>query len=64
MTLSINLVSVQQQFILIFNGVHEGREALKGNGDVFRAKKGHQRETERPLITAKRCKTKSALRAR
>ena len=28
---------------------------LKGNGDVFRAEKGRQRATERPLITTKRC---------
>ena len=66
MTLSIILVSarVQQQFILVVNGLHGGREALKGNGYVFRAKKGHQRATERPLITTERCLTKSAFRAK
>ena len=57
MTLSINLVSarVQQQFIAVDNGLHSDGEVLKGNGDVFRAKKGHQRATERPLITTRRC---------
>ena len=57
MTLSINLVSawVQQQFILIIKGLHGGREALKGNGNVVRSKKGRQRVTEKPLITTKMC---------
>ena len=56
MTLSINLVSarVQQQFIAVVNGLRGDREVLKGNGYVFRAKKGSQRATERPLITTKR----------
>ena len=54
MTLSTSLVSarVQQQFIAVVNG--DG-EVLKGNGDVFGAKKGPHRATERPLITTKRC---------
>ena len=57
MTLSINLVSarVQQQFIAVVNGLHGDEEVLKGNEDVFRANKGRQRATERPLITTKRC---------
>ena len=37
------------------NGLHGDGEALKGNGDVFRAKKGCQMETKKPLITLKRC---------
>ena len=47
MTLSINLVSarVQQQFIAVVNWLHGDGEVLKGNGDVFRAKKGCQRAT-------------------
>ena len=55
MTLSINLVSarVQQQFIAVVNGLHGDGEALKGDGYVFRAKKGRQRATERALITTK-----------
>ena len=57
MTLSINLVSarVQQQFIAVVNGLHGDGEVLKGNGDVFRAKKGRQRATKRTLIAMKRC---------
>ena len=49
MTLSFNLVSarVQQQFIVVVNGLHGDGEALKGNRDVFR--------DEMPLITTKRC---------
>ena len=54
MTLSTNLVSarLQQQFIAVVNG---DREVLKGNGDVFKAKKRPQGAAERPLITTKRC---------
>ena len=57
MTLSINLVSarVQQQFIAVVNGLHGDGEILKGNGYVFRAKKGRQRATVRLLFTTKRC---------
>ena len=57
MTLSINLVSarVQQQFIAVVNGLHGDGEVLKGDGDIFRAKKGRQNAMERPLITTKRC---------
>ena len=57
MTLSINLVSarVQQQFIAVVNGLHGDGEVLKGDGYVFRVKKGRQRATERLLITTKRC---------
>ena len=57
MTLSINLVSarVQQQFIAVINGLHGDGEVLEGNGIVFRAKKGRQRATGRPLIRTKRC---------
>ena len=56
MTLSINLVAAreQQQFIVVVNGLHGDGEGIKGNGDVFRAKKGRQRATGRPLITTKR----------
>ena len=56
MTLSINLVSarVQQQFNLVVNGLQGDGEALKGKGEVFRAKKGCQRVTERPSITMKK----------
>ena len=57
MPLSINLVSarVQQQFIAVVNWLHGDGEVLKGNGYVFRAKKGCQRAMEMPLITTKRC---------
>ena len=40
---------------MVVNGLQGDEEALKGNGDVFRAKKGCQRVTERPLITTRRC---------
>ena len=66
MTLSINLVvsaRVQQQFIAVVNGLHGDGEALKGNGYVFRAKKGRQRATERALITTK-SETESAFRVK
>ena len=46
---------VQQQFILVVNRLQGDGEALKGNGDLFRAKKGRQKAMERPLITSKRC---------
>ena len=36
---------------MVVNGLHGDVEALKGNGDVFRTKKGR----ERPLITTDRC---------
>ena len=57
MTLSINLHSarVQQQFIAVVNGLHGDGEVLNGNGDVFRAKKGRKRATEKHLITTKKC---------
>ena len=53
MTLSIILVSakVQQQLFVVVNELHGNGEALNGDGDVFRAKKGRQRVTEMPLIT-------------
>ena len=52
MTLSIDLVlaKVQQQFVVVVNGLHGDGEALNGNRDVFRAKKGRQRATEMPLL--------------
>ena len=40
---------------MVVNGGHGDGEVLKGNGDVFNAKKGRQRATKRPLITMKRC---------
>ena len=46
---------MQQQFIVVVNGLHGDGEVLKGNEYVFRAKKGRQRATERPLITTKEC---------
>ena len=56
MTLSINVVSarVQQQFIAVVDGLHGDAEVLKGNGDVFRAKNGRQRATERQATRNKK----------
>ena len=55
MTLSFNLVSERelQQIIAVVNGLHGDGEMLKANEYVFRAKKGRQTATERPLITTK-----------
>ena len=50
---------MQQQLFAVVNGLHGDGEVLKGNGDVFRAKKGRQGATERPLIASKRRLTKS-----
>ena len=46
MTLSINLVLaiVQRQFIVVVNGLQDDGEVLKGNGDVFSAKKGRRQK--------------------
>ena len=45
---------MQQQFIAVVNGLHGDGEVLKGNGDVFNAKKRRLRAMKRPSIASKR----------